>query len=393
MERKKKRVLHVIASMGGGGAEAVLHNLWPSLCRSDQYEFEICLFNSYGHFGEKLASEGAIIHCLGSILKYDPRTVQRLRRLVKRGSFSVVHAHLFPELYAVALATIGMKNVELVYTEHRSTNRRRKFGSLARALDRLAYQRYRRVISVSASTEESLVAWQPQLNDRSIVIPNCVRRDNHKRLNSDGRKRLLVELGLLPASQTSLILFAGRLHHQKGADVLISALSQLKRRDYLCLIAGQGDDRTMLEAMVGSLGLNDRVRFLGFRSDLAALLGQVDFMVLPSRYEGMPIVILEAMAAGCPIVATRVDGIAELLRNEESALLVGPEDDEELANAIQRLLGDAMLGSALAAKASLDAEAYLAENAARRLLDVYDRLLGGVEIPFERGDLERARAS
>ena len=107
----------------------------------------------------------------------------------------------------------------------------------------------------------------------------------------------------------------------------------------------------------------------------------------------MPIVILEAMAAGCPIIATNVDGIAELLLNETSALLICPDDDEQLANAICRLLSDAALGSALARQASLDAEAYLAENAARQLLAVYDRLLGEARVGFERRSLARARVN
>lgn len=390
----KERVLHVIASMGCGGAEAVLHNVWPDLCRSDRYEFEICLLNSYGHFGTKLISEGATVHCLDCKFKYDIRAMSRLRRLIRHRSCSIVHAHLFPELYVTSMATLGMKDVQLVYTEHQSTTRRRRLGIVARTLDRLAYAPYSEVISVNGSTQQSLVAWQPGLAGRAITIANCVRRSEIHRPDREGRARLLVELGLPPSSQTRLILFASRLHHRKGADVLLSALSQINDRDYLCLIAGEGEERARLAAFATSLGLDAKIRFVGFRADVPALLTQVDLMILPSRLpEGMPIVILEAMAAGCPIIATSVGGIAELLRNEESALLVRPEDDGELASAIQRLLNDATLGSALAEQASLDAEAYLAETAARQLLAVYDRLLSGSRVSFERRALERARAS
>ena len=385
----------MIASMGCGGAEAVLHNVWPELCRSDRYEFEICLLNAYGHFGRKLVSEGATVHCLDCEGKYDIRAVSRLRRLIRRRSCSIVHAHLFPELYVTSMATLGMKDVQLVYTEHQSTTRRRRLGIVARMLDRLAYAPYSEVISVNASTQGSLVSWQPGLADRAITISNCVRRNENHRPDREGRARLLVELGLSPSSQTALILFASRLHHRKGADVLLSALTKIKDRDCLCIIAGEGEERATLTAAATSIGLHDRIRFVGFRDDVPALLTQVDLMILPSRFpEGMPIVILEAMAAGCPIIATNVDGIAELLLNETSALLVCPDDDEQLANAICRLLSDAALGSALARQASLDAEAYLAENAARQLFAVYDRLLGEARVGFERRALgERGQIS
>lgn len=377
VKKMKERVLHVIASMGGGGAESVLHNVWPELCHSASYDFEICLLSSYGYFGTKLTSEGATVHCLGSGFKYDPFAVLSLRRLIRLRSYSIVHAHLFPELYVTWMATIGMKEVRLVYTEHQSTTRRRKLGVIAKMLDRLAYAPYHQIISVNASTQENLVAWQPQLADRAILIPNCVRAAETYRPHGNGRAQLLAELGLSPSSNKTLILFASRLHHRKGVDVLLSALSKLASDDYLCLIAGEGEERSNLEALAASLGIDNRVRFMGFRWDVPALLARVDFMILPSRLpEGMPVIILEAMAAGCPIIASSVDGIAEVLRDEQTALLVPPDDPAELSHAINRFLDSASLRGTLAALASSDAQPYFAPNTARQLVAVYDRLLG-----------------
>jgi glycosyltransferase involved in cell wall biosynthesis len=172
------------------------------------------------------------------------------------------------------------------------------------------------------------------------------------------------------------MLFASRLHHQKGVDVLLSALAELKRSDYFCLIAGTGEEKGKLEAMSTSLGLTNRVRFLGFRSDVPDLLRLSDFMVLPSRYEGMPLIVLEAMAASCPIIATSVDGTAEVLRDEISALLVSPDDVSKLSKAISRYLESSSLRGAHAERARLDAEDYSADNIAQQLLCVYDKVLG-----------------
>lgn len=372
----KKRILHVIASLGGGGAEAVLHNLWPSLCRSYRYEFELCVLKQLGNFGERLAAEGATIHCLDRKRKYDPFAILKLRSLIRHRGYSIVHAHLFPEQYIVAMATAGLKDVRLVFTEHRSTNRRRNMGSVARWLDKLSYSPYHQIICVNSSTQETLLDWQHQLSDRAVVIPNSVRASTDPWPEGDGKARLLEELGLPPAGNINLILFASRLHHQKGVDVLLSALSKLKMSNYLCLIAGEGEERQRLEHMCASLKLEENVRFLGFRSDVTKLLGQVDFIVLPSRYEGMPLIILEAMSAGCPIIATSVDGTAEVLDDEYSALLVSPESDEQLSSAIQRLIDDPLLRRRIAGNALADAQNYLSDNTSRQLIEVYDRVLG-----------------
>jgi glycosyltransferase involved in cell wall biosynthesis len=104
-------------------------------------------------------------------------------------------------------------------------------------------------------------------------------------------------------------------------------------------------------------------------------LRQADFLVLPSRFEGLPIIILEAMAAGCPILATAVDGNAEILRDQQTALLVPPEDVRALAEALSRLLDQPTLRANLAAQAMQAAEVFSASENARRLMAVYDQAL------------------
>ncbi len=371
----KKRILHVIANLGLGGAQSLLYHLWPALSGSDKYTFEICVLNSLGHFGEQLISEGAIVHCLGCKHKYDIGAVFGLRRIILDGFYRVVHVHLFPELIIAPLAALGLRHVRLVYTEHSVTNRRRGMGVAARMLDRLAYSRYARIIAINSSTYRNLVTWLPELGSRSVHIPNAVRVDLTGRLEDTGKTQLFRECGVTSENGIKLLLFAGRLVHEKGADVLLSSLALLKRSDYLCLIAGDGPERDKLEAMASSLGLMDRICFLGTRSDMLTLLRQVDFLVLPSRYEGLPLVILEAMAVGCPIVATKVDGTAEVLRHEASALLVPAEDTRALAEGIRRLLEDVELGRRLAARAREDVQAYSAQRAAQQLIALYDDVL------------------
>ncbi|MDX6710243.1 MAG: hypothetical protein QOH96_1259, partial [Blastocatellia bacterium] len=263
------------------------------------------------------------------------------------------------------------------YTEHSANNRRRSLGSLSRAFDRMAYGSYARVVAVNNSAHSNLTTWLPETRRKSVMIPNSVRVFKHTAPTVTEKREMLNELGLSAVSTPNLILFAGRLTHVKGADLLLSALAQLKRCDYFCLIAGDGPEREMLEATAASLGLSDKIKFLGARKDVTNLLGLADFLVMPSRWEGLPLIMLEAMAAGCPIVGTSVDGTAEVLRNEVTALLAPAEDVNALAHCIERLIESPELRHSLSSKASLAVLDYSAEKIAPQLLGLYDELLQG----------------
>lgn len=142
------------------------------------------------------------------------------------------------------------------------------------------------------------------------------------------------------------LLFVGRLRLRKGVEVLLEAMTRLGRRSDLpgppaLLVAGDGEHRRALERRARELGLNDRVRFLGRRSpqQVQQLLARCRALVVPSIYEGMPLVVLEAMAAGKPVVASAVSGIPEVVLDGETGWLVPPEDPETLAAALAEVVG------------------------------------------------------
>ena len=145
-----------------------------------------------------------------------------------------------------------------------------------------------------------------------------------------------------PRSRGDKLLFVGRLAAVKGLPILFQALTQIDKPGLSLAIIGDGPDRAALEAMALDLGLEKQITFLGYRSqsEVAAMLKDTDVFVLPSFAEGVPVVLMEAMAAEVPVIATRIAGIPELVEDRKSGVLVAPGNVTELARAIEELLGD-----------------------------------------------------
>ncbi|MBI4574773.1 MAG: glycosyltransferase [Planctomycetes bacterium] len=163
---------------------------------------------------------------------------------------------------------------------------------------------------------------------RRVVIPNAVDLPAARGAPPDG------------GPGPPVVLCVARMVRQKGLDTLLRAVALLPRTRPVSLwLAGEGPERPGLERLARGLGLS-RVEFLGWRADVPDLLGEADVLALPSRWEGLPVAVLEAMAAGVPVVATAVDGTAETVVHGETGLLVPPGDPVGLALALDRVLGD-----------------------------------------------------
>jgi glycosyltransferase involved in cell wall biosynthesis len=172
-----------------------------------------------------------------------------------------------------------------------------------------------------------------------------------------------------------LVLTPARLDAQKGHETLLEAIAEIPEVSFV--LAGEGPMRGELEARVAQLGVGDRVRFLGRREDVPALLAACDVFCLPSLYEGSSLAVLEAMAAGIPVVSSAIGGTEELIEGGRSGLLVPPGDAKALAAALRRVLGDAELRGNLAAKARERVDDGLTrEQNAERIMSVYSGLLG-----------------
>lgn len=175
------------------------------------------------------------------------------------------------------------------------------------------------------------------------------------------------------------IVAAGRLHPKKGFDVLVAALALLRDQNQVfdCEIAGEGDERARLEGLIAEHGLGDRVRLVGWRDDVPAFLATGDVFAFPSHQEGFPLVLLEAMAVGLPVVSSAISGPVEMIADGVDGALVAPGDPAALARALAGLVATPKKAVALglAARAKVLAD-YGPASLQRRLDAVLDRMLG-----------------
>lgn len=182
------------------------------------------------------------------------------------------------------------------------------------------------------------------------------------------------------ADDAFLVVAVARLSDQKGIDVLLRALPAADR--VVLAVAGDGPEAEALGGLARALGLGDRVRWLGRRGDVPALLAVADAFVLPSRHEGQPLALLEAMAAALPVVATDIPGVDEIVEAGVTALLVPPDDPPALAGALIRLRDDPPLRTSLGDAAATAARARSARPHAARVAAV---VLGRVASSTTRG--------
>ena len=331
-ERQKLRVLHLIHSMPIAGAESVLANLLICLndCEPDLH-VELATLKGNGHFSELVAAAEIPVHTLDMAGIYDIRVLPKLIRLVSEGNYDIVHVHLAFPSYCAALASYWVRKSCWVFTEHSERNRRRDWWFF-RPIDSAVYSRFIAVNACSRAVRQSLEQWVPSVAPKMVTIPNGVPIPR------------LVEKGAVDGQRgLTRLLFAGRLEHVKGVDLLIEAVSRLQFFDFELKIAGYGTQQDYLEELVETYGVQDKVEFVGARDDLDDFMRWADVMVMPSRFEGLPMVLLEAMSFELPVVATRVGGIPEVIENGVNGWLVDPENVDCLTAQLQQLLENPQL--------------------------------------------------
>ena len=296
----------------------------------------------------------------------DAAAVLRLRRLLAGYAPQVVHAHGLRAGAVTALALPGPQQPALVVTVHSALPSGILPGAVYVALERLTARRAGAVLCASAD----LAGRMSRAGARDVALA-VVPAPPAAAPSAEAVGRARAGLG---APGRPIVLAAGRLAPQKGFDVLIEAVITLRHRDPppLLVIAGDGPLAARLAGHARRAGGD--VRLLGPRPDIPALLAAADVVAVPSRWEGQPLIVQEALRAGRPLVASRVGGIPPLT-GDDAAMLVPPDDPGALASAIAAVLDDRALASALGSAAAARAATLPSESdAVDAALSVYSRL-------------------
>ncbi len=365
----RTRVLWLTKGLGRGGAERLLVSCARSLDR-DRFDVEVAylLPHKDALVGE-LTAAGIPTHCIGRGGRVDASWPLQMRKLVKSGRFAVIHTHM--PVPAVA-ARLGLRPnaPRIVHTEHNTWHR---YRWPTFAANRATYALNDHVIAVSHAVANSIdPRWVP--HRRALppveVLIHGIDLDVPRVERSRSAARRL--LGL--PDETTVLGTVGNLTPKKDQHTMLRAFRRIhdKRPDTRLVIIGTGPLRAALENECRLLGLDGAVLFTGMRDDVPDLLPAFDVFVLSSRFEGLSIALVEALAAGLPAVVTAVGGMPEVIAHGREGLLVDPGDDAALAAAVEEILRDDTSRLQMSSAAIERAQAFDVRRAVRRIEQIYE---------------------
>jgi glycosyltransferase involved in cell wall biosynthesis len=325
------RIAFCITDLDAGGAERALVQIVTRLDRSHWEPFVFCL-SGEGELAAVLRDAGIAVVCLGANRRHGLRVIWRLSRRLAKLRPTILQTFLYHANIAGRLAGKAA-GIPLIVSGIRVAEKRSGFRLW---LDRATGWMVARHVCVSQDVAAFSAARGRLPVSKLCVIPNGV---DAARL-AEAPRADLTQFGIPPASRT--LLYVGRLDPQKGPFVLLAAVKDLFPRhpEVHVLMVGEGPLGEKLRAWVAKENLQSRIHFAGRRNDVPSLFRAADLFVLPSLWEGLPNVVLEAMAAGIPTVASRVEGISDLLVDRRTGLIVPPNSPPDLTEAIAEILAD-----------------------------------------------------
>jgi len=329
------RILHIIESLEFGGAEKVVISLANSM--AGKHQIAICCVKTIGALGPEVDRRISVL-CLNKGEGNDYLLPFRLARIIRGNAYDVVHTHEWGVFLEGGLAAFLARTPVLIHTAHGpytaypDTPGSRIKIALRHSLERLISRCFHRIAAVSDSIREYIVR-EIKIDSRTVVtVHNGIPVD-------DG----------LPDRQTGAddvkFITVGRLAGIKNHQLMLRAFHEALKSGTRArlVIVGDGPERAGVEDYRRANRLESKVTLLGFRSDVGELLRKADIFILTSRYEGISVALLEAMRAGLPVIATRVGGVPETVRDGNTGLLVEPDDLPGLVKAMLSLSQSAEL--------------------------------------------------
>ena len=326
-------VLYLITDLKYGGAQTVLMNLLEQLDTNHFQAQVVCLFGGSLPIGDELRARGIKVTDLQMTHPWRLDSLWRFYRLLKREKITILHTSLF-HASLVGRLIGGFSRIPVILTWRHNVSLGAGWRDL---INRWTSKLDDCVVVVSEPARQAELRTSGIPQDKIQLIYNAIDIGRYSQITPEIRKSTRESFGI--ANGTFLIGFVGRLHPQKGVEILLEAFARChpEHKNSFLLIVGEGELQNRLEAYATSLGITNQILFLGSRKEIPEILVSLDLFVLPSLWEGLPMVLLEAMAAGLPVIATSVGGTPEVVVDGTTGYLVPPEDADKLATAILQL--------------------------------------------------------
>jgi L-malate glycosyltransferase len=351
-------ICHLLHSLRVGGAEVLAARLARRFVGA--YRFVFACLDDLGSLGQELRDQGFPVHVLGRWPGLDWRCTYRLASLLRREGVDLLHAHQYTPFFYGSAARQFRRRPTVLFTEHgrHHPDYPRRKRMLA---NRLLLSRRDRVVGVGRSVRQALIDNEGIRPERIEVIYNGI---DLSPVPQGGDHRTAVRREIQVGDRDLVVIQVARLDYLKDHLTAIRALECVvrQRADVRLILVGEGPEEGAIRELVAACRLGDHVRFLGLRGDVARLLAAADLFLLSSISEGIPLTLIEAMAAGLPIVATRVGGVPEVVEDGRTGLLTPGGNPQALAESILRLADQPLLRGEMGRLGRARAESLFSEG-------------------------------
>lgn len=351
-----KKVLQIIPDLNVAGAETMLENLSNSLDKNKYEVIIISFFDTHTIITDRLESKGFKVIYLNKKRGFDISLYKKLGKLFKKEKPDVIHTHRHTLLYTVLPAKIHTK-AKLIHTIHNIASKEVPKYSIW--LQRIFFK-YMKVVPIAISLKiQDTICEQYNLKREKVpVIFNAI--DLEKCIKKEGYE------------SNNVVLHIGRFSNQKNHSELIDIWNEVSKKypKYILNLIGQGELENEVKQKVKELNLTDKVKFCGIKETCYEDLNKCDIFVLPSKYEGFPMSLIEAMGTGVPCVSYNVGGVSELLENEKEGYAV--ENKEEFIEKLETLLESTELREEIGKNALEKSKKYSAVSMAKEYQKIYE---------------------
>lgn len=348
------RVLHIVSSLEIGGAQRLLSDLLPIQKQAGIHLCLLVLKTENNIFSKKIENAGIPVISLNTRNFRNPFLAIKVRHIIRQ--YDIVHAHLVHALYICSIAALGLRT-KLVYTEHSTSNNRREKLWL-RPIEKYVYRRYKRIISISKQTQNALQDWLQSKDNRFEVINNGI----------DTNAFSVVKKTKIPKS----LIMVSRFAASKDQETVIRAMRRLDKNITLRFV-GDGDNLEHCKQVASECEVEDRIEFLGTRTDVAELIAESYVGIQSSNWEGFGLTAVEIMAAGLPIIVTDVDGLKQVVDGAGILFRVG--DEKNLSDIIKKIMSNSALYIKMAMNSRKKAAEYDINITAKKYVQLYKMVL------------------